>query len=135
VNGKTILLVDDSSTALMIHQMIISDNTPHQVITAKNGAEAVALALSAQPDLIVMDVVMPGMSGLQACQALRASELTKRIPIILVTTRGEQQAVESGYESGCNDYITKPVNPEELVALVDSYLGRQTETHDDRTQQ
>jgi CheY-like chemotaxis protein len=121
--GKKILLVDDSSTALMINCMIVSDNTPHEVITATDGVQAVEMAVKAMPDLIVMDVVMPRMTGLEACRELRSREATKRIPIVLVTSRGEEQSVENGYESGCNDYLTKPVNPEELVALVQSYLG------------
>ena len=123
MNAKRILLVDDSSTALMINRMIVTDNTPHEVFTATDGAEAVEVALSKKPNLIVMDVVMPKMTGLEACQALRSHEETKGIPIILVTTRGEEEAVENGYISGCNDYLTKPVKPEELLTLVESYLG------------
>jgi CheY-like chemotaxis protein len=123
MNPRKILLVDDSSTALMINCMIIADHTAHEVITAKDGVEAVALAVSTLPDLIVMDVVMPRMTGLEACKELRSREATRKIPIVLVTSRGEEQAVENGYLSGCSDYLTKPVNPEELIALVESYLG------------
>src|SRR4051794_25471217 len=114
---KRILLVDDSSTALMINRLIIADNTRYAVLTASDGAEAVQVAQSTKPNLIVMDVVMPKMTGFEACKELRSREDTKGIPIILVTTRGEQQAVENGYVSGCNDYLTKPVKPEELLTL------------------
>src|SRR6266568_4729940 len=117
---KKILLVDDSNTALLMHQMLISNNTPHQVLTAKDGAERVEVALRAIPDLIIMDVVMPRMSGYEACKELRSRNATNAIPVILVTTRGQEESVESGYESGCNDYLTKPVNPAELLALLDS---------------
>ena len=127
---KTILLVDDSETALVMHRMILCNNTPYQVITAKDGAEAVEAATRLQPDLIVMDVVMPRMSGLEACSAMRARSETKKIPIILVTTRGEEGAVEGGYEAGCNDYLTKPVDPAELVTLVTSYLGTRDRAHE-----
>ncbi len=131
MSRKTILLVDDSSTALMINRMIISDNTPHEIIAARDGSEAVSLAASFMPDLIIMDVVMPNMTGYEACRELRSKEATKRIPIILLTTRGEEIAVEHGYESGCNDYLTKPVNPDELIALVDSYLGECSGLHEE----
>jgi CheY-like chemotaxis protein len=120
---KRVLLVDDSSTALLMHQMLISDRTQHQVLTAKDGAEAVETAVRAMPDLIIMDVVMPRMSGYEACKELRSQKSTRAIPIILLTTQGQEESVETGYESGCNDYLTKPVNPAELLALVESYIG------------
>ncbi len=129
MDRKRILLVDDSSTALMINRMIVADNTPHDVVTARDGVEAVAVALNKKPDLIVMDVVMPRMTGFEACKELRAHEETRGIPIILVTTRGEEEAVENGYVSGCNDYLTKPVKAEELLALVNSYLGGCHDNH------
>ena len=120
---KKVLLVDDSSTALLMHQMLISDRTPHQVLTAKDGAEAVEVAVRAMPDLIIMDVVMPRMSGYEACKELRSQKATRAIPIVLLTTQGQEASVETGYESGCNDYLTKPVNPVELLALLESYIG------------
>ena len=68
------------------------------------------------------DVVMPQMNGLQACRAIRSSAVTKEIPVILVTTRGEEDSVLRGYESGCVAYITKPFNGAELMALVKAHL-------------
>jgi CheY-like chemotaxis protein len=70
-----------------------------------------------------MDIVMPKVTGLEACKALRADPATSHIPIILVTTRGEAQTVEQGYESGCNDYVTKPVNSSELLSKIRNILG------------
>jgi len=69
--------------------------------------------------------VMPKMNGFEACRELRKHESTAGIPVVMVTTRGEQDCVEIGFESGCNDYITKPVNAKELVTLVKSYLGEE----------
>lgn len=114
----------------MMHQMVIANSTPHQLLTAKDGAEAVEVAVHAVPDLIIMDVVMPRMDGYAACRELRSRTATKRIPIILVTTRGQEESVEIGYESGCNDYLTKPVNPSELLALLESYLGTDSTGHE-----
>ena len=119
---KNILLVDDSNTALMIEQMLLS-STPYRIQTARDGQEAVAKATAEPPDLILMDVVMPNMTGLEACRALRAQPSTRAIPIILVTTRGESTSVEAGYESGCNDYVTKPINRLELLSKLRDQLG------------
>jgi CheY-like chemotaxis protein len=70
-----------------------------------------------------MDVVMPRMNGFEACKRMRQQPGTREIPIVLVTTRGEESYMEAGFQSGCNDYITKPVDSAELVALLQSYLG------------
>jgi CheY-like chemotaxis protein len=112
---KKILLVDDSSTFLLMEKFILR-NDPYVLITASNGEEAVLKAVSDQPDLILLDAVMPRMNGFEACRAIRENEVSKHIPIIMVTTSGE--AV-----SGCTDYVTKPINAVELLAKVRSLLG------------
>ncbi|HVI06686.1 MAG TPA: response regulator [Candidatus Binatia bacterium] len=121
--AKKILLVDDSKTALMMEQMILERRTPYQCVTAMDGLEAVAKANEERPDLVLMDVVMPHMNGFEACKKMRLQESTREIPIVLLTTRGEESYMEAGFQSGCNDYLTKPVNGEELVKLLQSYLG------------
>jgi len=70
-----------------------------------------------------MDVVMPNMNGFEACKMMRQQPTTREIPIVLVTTRGEESYMEAGFQSGCNEYITKPIDSAELVALLQSYLG------------
>jgi CheY-like chemotaxis protein len=119
---KKILLVDDSSTALMIEQVLLS-RMGYQIVLARDGKEAVAKATEERPDLILMDVVMPNMTGLEACRALRAGEATRSIPIVLVTTRGDCDTVEAGFASGCNDYVTKPINGAELLGKLRDQLG------------
>jgi two-component system alkaline phosphatase synthesis response regulator PhoP len=121
--AKKVLLVDDSTTTLLMEQMIVSRRTPYQCVTASNGLEAVTKATEENPDLVLMDVVMPHMNGFEACRKIRQMEKTRNTPIILVTTRGEESYVEAGFQSGCNDYITKPINSNELVSLLTSYLG------------
>jgi len=120
--NKKILLVDDSKTSLFMESMILK-NGHYDLVTAVDGREAVDKALAEKPDLIVMDVVMPHMTGFEACRELRRLEATRDIPIILVTTRGEGENVEAGFESGCNDYVTKPVDGLELLSKVRSQLG------------
>ncbi len=119
---KKILLVDDAETILMMERMILG-KVGYELLTAKDGQEAVAKAVAERPDLILMDVVMPKMDGFEACRQLRGRDTTRAIPIIMVTTRGEAPNVESAFQSGCDDYITKPINGLEVLAKVKSALG------------
>jgi len=119
---KKILIVDDSSTALMMSMTILA-REPYVLMSARDGKEAVAKAKDARPDLILMDVVMPRMNGFEACQELRQHPETRKIPVLLVTTRGEESSVEKGFEAGCTDYVTKPISGPELLAKVRTYLG------------
>jgi len=119
---KKILLIDDSNTVLMMEKMILAASG-YDVVVAHDGQEGVAKAATERPDLILLDVVMPKMDGIEACRRLRAQESTKSIPIIMVTTRSESNNVESSYRNGCNDYVNKPSNNTELLAKVRSLLG------------
>jgi CheY-like chemotaxis protein len=123
VAAKKILVVDDSKTALLMERSILEQSTAYKCVTARDGAEALVKAREEQPDLILMDVVMPRMNGFEACKKLREQAATRETPIILVTTRGEESYTEAGFQSGCNDYITKPINSMELLELLRSYLG------------
>jgi CheY-like chemotaxis protein len=118
-----ILIVDDSVTTLLMEEMLLKKYTNFDVVQARNGQEAVKVALEEQPSLILMDVVMPKMDGFAACREMRRQEKLKKVPIILVTSRGEPQNVEQGFESGCNDYLTKPIEGNELVQMVNGYLA------------
>jgi CheY-like chemotaxis protein len=120
---KKILLVDDSRTTLLMERMMLEKRTSYQCITATNGLEAVEKAQAEHPDLVLMDVVMPQMNGFEACKRLRENEKTREIPVILVTTRGEESYMEAGFQSGCNDYVTKPINGPDLLKLLQSYLS------------
>jgi CheY-like chemotaxis protein len=117
-----ILLVDDSATVLMMERMILAAER-FEIVTAANGEEAHERARQEQPDLILMDIVMPKLNGIQACRALKQDPQTKHIPVILVSTRGEAESLEAGYSSGCNDYVTKPVNSAELLGKIRNLLG------------
>jgi DNA-binding response OmpR family regulator len=120
--AKKILIVDDSGTSLLMAKMVLSQE-PFELVTAKDGVEALAVAASQPPDLVLLDIVMPRMDGFEACRQLRTRSETRDTPILMVTTRGEEANVERGYESGCTDYICKPINPSELLAKVRTYLG------------
>jgi CheY-like chemotaxis protein len=120
--NKRILVVDDSKTSQMMTAMILK-GASYEVLVASDGAEGVERALFEKPALVVMDIMMPRMDGFEACRRLRSDEATKAIPIIIVTTRGEDNYVEGGYECGCNDYVTKPINRVELLAKVRNQIG------------
>jgi CheY-like chemotaxis protein len=119
---KKILVVDDSKTALFMESVILKKGH-YDLVTANDGMEAVEKAVAELPDLILMDVVMPRMTGFEALRELRSREATKAIPIIMVTTRGEAANVETGFESGCTDYVTKPIDGLELLSKVRDYIG------------
>jgi DNA-binding response OmpR family regulator len=119
---KKILVVDDSRTALFMVTTILKKG-PYELVTAQDGQQAVDVAAVEHPDLILMDVIMPHKTGFEACRELKQREDTKTIPVILVTTRGEEENVESGFASGCNDYVTKPINAQELLAKVRDHIA------------
>jgi DNA-binding response OmpR family regulator len=121
VGAKKILLVDDSNTVLLMERMLLA-NEGFELVTASNGREAVQKAVSEKPDLILMDVVMPDLNGFDACKQIRARPDTKDIPVIMVTTRSEATNVQIGFESGCNDYVTKPINGVELITKIKNHL-------------
>lgn len=120
---KKLLLVDDSSTSRMLVQMMLRPCPNYHCLTASNGEEAVAKALDHQPDIVLMDVVMPVMNGLEACRQLRLHQRTRSVPVVLVSTRSEPGDWEAGFRSGCNDYLTKPLDGKELLRVLKSYLG------------
>ena len=119
---KTILLADDSMTTITMHRLILA-GAGYQLITARDGQEAVELATTYRPDLILMDVVMPRKTGFEAVRALRKQDETKAIPVIMVTTRAEPRVIETCFQCGCNDYVNKPVDGAVLLAKIRTVLG------------
>jgi CheY-like chemotaxis protein len=112
---KTVLLVDDSNVSLMTGELVLRKIGQFEIRKARNGEEAVEMATAEPPDLIMLDVVMPKMSGFDACRALRSHPATQSIPILMATTRGEAHNIEEGFAAGCNDYVTKPLNHTEVA--------------------
>jgi two-component system alkaline phosphatase synthesis response regulator PhoP len=118
-----ILLADDEIDALEFMQYNLQKEG-YIVLTAKNGKEALAIAQSEQPHLIILDVMMPQMDGMQACRELRSMPLFKNTLIVFLTARSEEFTQISGLELGADDYITKPIKPHLLVSKVKSLLRR-----------
>ncbi len=121
--NKTILIVDDEPKIVQICRDYLT-NAGFEVISAETGPMGLAAARRDRPDLIVLDLMLPGMDGLDVCRALRQDSLLKDIPIIMLTARVEETDKLVGLELGADDYITKPFSPRELVARVRAVLRR-----------
>ncbi|CCO08757.1 response regulator [Desulforamulus hydrothermalis] len=120
-----ILIVDDEQPIRELVKFNL-EREGFQVLQAGDGNAAVALARSESPDLIVLDVMLPGQDGLAVCRSLHQDPATRSIPIIMLSARGEELDKVLGLEMGADDYITKPFSPRELVARVKARLRRQT---------
>jgi len=114
---KNILVVDDSPTERFFSVDLLTE-AGYQVTTAESGEEGIAKAKATKPDLILMDVVMPGLNGYQATRTLTRDEETKNIPVIVCTSKGQETDKIWGLRQGAADYIVKPVNPEELLKKI-----------------
>lgn len=118
----TLLLVDDSAMQLEFQKMLLADQG-FQFHTASNGQEALEKAHQHEPDLILMDLEMPGMNGLEAAEALRKSPKTGGIPIIMVSASSEEEDMEQAFIGGCCEYINKPVHRADLLTKISGLTG------------
>lgn len=112
-----ILVVDDSPTERFYVADVLAKNG-YSVVTAENGEEALIKARAELPDVVVMDVVMPGLSGFQATRALNKDPITQDIPVVLCTSKGNESDRIWGLRQGAKEYLVKPINPNELLAKV-----------------
>lgn len=118
----TVLIVDDSELQIEFERALLEGENL-KVSVARNGEQCLVMARKLHPDLILMDIVMPGMDGIETLQALRHYEETRDIPIIMVTSQTELDYMEGAFVGGCNDYVTKPVVRSELLAKISSLTG------------
>jgi len=125
MNKGTILVIDDEKDLLELVQYNLQKER-FDVITTSDGASGLEVAMKHRPDVIVLDLMMPGMDGLEVCRELRADSRTARIPIIMLTARATEADRVVGLEMGADDYVTKPFSPRELVARVKAILRRST---------
>jgi DNA-binding response OmpR family regulator len=111
---------DDDIRSLVVFRL---ERAGYDVVAARDGEEALRLARERSPDLAVLDVMMPKLTGLDVTRRLRADDATSDMPVILLTARVQDAEVERGYEAGADDYIRKPFSPQELRARVGAILG------------
>lgn len=118
-----ILIVDDEEPQVEMLKYNL-EKEGFKVSHANNGEEGVLTALEQEPDLIVLDWMMPKMSGIEACRQLRADKVTKGIPIVMLTARGEEVDRIKGLDTGADDYMVKPFSPSEMIARIRAVLRR-----------
>ena len=119
---KRILLVDDTLTVLTLEQVLLGPE--FEFVTAKNGADAIKTAVERKPDLILMDINMPVMDGVESLRRLKSEAGTRDIPVVMVTTRGEAVNQQKCRELGCDEFLTKPLARDRLVETVKRILTR-----------
>ena len=118
-----ILVADDDVDIRELVEFKLS-TLGHDVVAVADGAAAIEACQASRPDLAVLDVMMPGVSGLDAIRAIRADPALADLPVILLTARAQESDVDTGFDSGADDYITKPFSPRELAARVEALLTR-----------
>ncbi len=114
---KKILAVDDERHIVRLVQVNL-ERAGYQVVTAFDGREALEKVESEQPDLVVLDVMMPYMDGFEVLQTLRKNQSTRDLPVIMLTAKAQDADVFRGWQSGVDCYLTKPFNPMELISFV-----------------
>jgi two-component system response regulator MtrA len=118
-----ILVADDDVDIRELVEFKLS-TMGHEIVAVADGAAAVEACRAERPDLCVLDVMMPVVSGLDAMRTIRADPDLADVPVILLTARAQDSDVETGFDSGADDYITKPFSPRDLASRVEALLGR-----------
>src|SRR5262245_29536836 len=120
---EKILVADDDLDSLKLIGLMLQ-RKGYEVIAANTGAQALAKAASERPDLVILDVMMPDLSGYEVCRQMRTTPETQGIPIIMFTAKTMIDDKVAGFEAGADDYLTKPTHPEELASRVRAILIR-----------
>jgi DNA-binding response OmpR family regulator len=123
-NGKQLILAVDDDEIILDLVVYRLEHSGYRVITARDGVEALRIALAERPALAVIDVMMPKLDGYELTRLLRTHDETKEMPVILLTARVQEADVDRGFEAGADDYLRKPFSPQELRSRVQALLGR-----------
>jgi len=122
VSKSTVFIVDDSPVTTKIISRMLKKNSDYYSVKIWDGPECIKKAKEVKPDLILLDIQMPGMNGIEVCKVLRKDEQTYDIPVIFVTASTDNETLKEAFESGGTDYVRKPVNKIELLARIKSVL-------------
>jgi len=120
---KTVLVVDDDADIRELITWKLSQ-AGYTTLAASDGEAGLTAAVDGVPDLILVDWMMPKMTGIEVCRALRDDPVTSRIPIILLTAKAQEAEVERGFAAGVDDYIVKPFSPREMLGRIEAVLAR-----------
>jgi DNA-binding response OmpR family regulator len=118
-----VLVVDDTVTELEILSRILQ-KANIEVIQATNGEDAIAMILSDPPDLVVLDVIMPGMNGFEVIRELRANQKTEKLPVIFCSQKNTQIDYSWGLDMGADAYLSKPIDPQQFINTIQRFLSR-----------
>jgi two-component system alkaline phosphatase synthesis response regulator PhoP len=127
--GQKILIVDDEPDILELIEYNLKKEG-YQVFTATNGQEGITVAKKVHPDLIILDIMMPKMDGIEACRLMRAIPEFKNTFMVFLTARSEEYSEIAGFNVGADDYIAKPIKPRALVSRINAILRRNTGTEE-----
>ncbi len=122
IEKKTVLLVDDVKLFLRLEETFFQ-RAGCLVLTADSGKNAIRIARERRPDLILLDYLMPDFRGDQVCRELKSDQQTSSIPVIIVSTSTKKEDIDACFQAGCSDYLTKPINPETVLARAAQFLG------------
>ncbi len=125
--GRRVIVAADDDEDILALVAFRLQRAGHEVHTAHDGEQALQLILDRSPDLVILDVRMPKMTGIEVVQALRREEATRAVPVILLTASVQEESVKSGFDAGADEYIKKPFSPHELVGRVEAMLSAAAE--------
>ncbi|MFO7847615.1 MAG: response regulator transcription factor [Balneolaceae bacterium] len=130
MSTHTILVVDDEQDLLDLIEYNLKKEG-FQVLKAENGIEALEVAREQNPDLVLLDIMMPKMDGLEVCEKMRSDSELRHIPIIFLTARGDEKTEVEGLDLGADDYVTKPISTTKLISRIKAVLRRFSETEEE----
>ncbi len=119
--ASKILIVDDTETMRLYEHMLLSGQG-YELDMAENGVQALEKIKQFKPDLVLMDIMMPEMDGIECCRRIKADPESKKTKVVIVTTKSEYGKVKEAFAAGCDDYVTKPINRVELLSKMSELL-------------
>jgi two-component system, OmpR family, response regulator MtrA len=122
MNGKSLVLIADDDADILLLVRAVLERSGHEVVAASDGAEALASVRARKPDLVVLDIAMPEVDGLEVLRRLRADPTTSELPVVLLSARAQEADVERGFAIGASAYLKKPFSPRELSEHVAELL-------------
>ena len=128
--GK-LLIIEDDPTALRLIEYTLKQRG-YQVLTTRNGLEGIITAQKEEPDLIILDIMLPGIDGYEVCKRLRAGAQTAKTPILIISAKIQKEDINTGFRAGADDYLCKPAAPSEIIARVENLIGKKSSSGQSR---
>ena len=123
---KILIIEDDPATSRLVEYSLRHEG--YQVMTASNGLDGIRKALNEGPDLIILDVMLPGMDGFEICHRLRSEPATEKLPILMFSAKAQEMDKNTGLLVGADDYLTKPASPSSIISHVQALLEKKNQT-------